>query len=88
MITNEEIDEIFYGCTIFWSGASGIAQVFKPSSGDKNGFYITTSTAIKEHLNCVKNHSATFRIHKIELTEENKRKLYEWLACQRPREIS
>lgn len=69
MISNEKIDEIFCGCNVKYKFIS--TAWFRPGIANK----ISMSRAIQQHLG-----SSSFTILAIELTEENKKRLYEYLA--------
>ncbi len=74
MISNEKLNEICYGCTIYYNKGK---SKFYPSRRESEGLYITMHQAVEQHLS---KESPYFQITKIELTEENKRRIYEWLA--------
>lgn len=74
-VPNETINEIFKGATVWYSqkNVTEAIRSFSPSVGG----YISMSAVIHDHLS--KGRYA-LKITKIELTPENKRKLYEYLA--------
>lgn len=74
MITNREIDDIFRWCTVTYDTSYTKGRTFKPSSPGK----ISMSELVNMHLRPEPYN--VLKIVKIELTEENKRKLDEYFA--------
>lgn len=75
-MTDEEIDEIFKGCLITYT--NGNSKRTFPTGSTEPGDYVNTSRAIKWHI-AKYAIAGPFVITKIELTEENRRKLNEWI---------
>jgi len=73
VISEDKLNEIFKGCTVTFNTNFDTSKTFNPSVGSK----ISISRALAKHLDSHDFHK--FKIVKIELTEENKIKLYKHL---------